>query len=545
MAPEQASNGAVDHRTDLFSLGSVLYAMGTGHSPFQGNSVVGVIRKVCDEHPKPVHEINPALPRWFSDIVARLMAKAPAERFQSAQEVGELLERYLARVQRGDCGGLPGAKRRSTADPRVARRTVLAAAVSVVLLGLCMFLLKAPHGSTTVGGTTNSPAPASSPAPFLALTETGGNVGAFTNIADALSAIPSGGVVEFCWNGPREMPPVTLPPKPLTLRAAKGFRPGWIHTNVSVAAFSASGALTMEDMELSLDAELIGLPGRPRPRQRTTRSGVGLIVISNAPLRLSRCVLQLPDPRVQGRGAPLGADGLTAIILDNVATCELQDSALLADRWTAVLWRHAADESATLAAEGRERRLSLSNCIVTAFWAVSILSSEDSRKRLQLVRNTFRGVHLIDIPPTPAAGAISVLARSNLFSTATIVVDGRTTNREVFTASMQWQGGDNLFSLSSRGGGRPGGYIVLRNTSGPATLAQWNQWWPQPETDSREVSVAFADATDAPATGSSVDFARAAYKFTNVNVTEGPPLHRDQWERFGADTANIGPRSDP
>src|SRR6185503_15751971 len=74
MAPEQASNGAVDHRADLFSFGSVLYAMCTGVSPFKADSVFAAIRKVCDEHPPAVHELNSALPRWLSDIVARLMA---------------------------------------------------------------------------------------------------------------------------------------------------------------------------------------------------------------------------------------------------------------------------------------------------------------------------------------------------------------------------------------------------------------------------------------------------------------------------------------
>ncbi|MCI0745861.1 MAG: serine/threonine protein kinase [Verrucomicrobia subdivision 3 bacterium] len=87
MAPEQAANEAVDHRSDLFSFGSVLYAMCTGHSPFHASSVIAAVRKVCDARPPPVHEVNPAIPRWFNDIVARLMAKSPAERFQSAREV--------------------------------------------------------------------------------------------------------------------------------------------------------------------------------------------------------------------------------------------------------------------------------------------------------------------------------------------------------------------------------------------------------------------------------------------------------------------------
>lgn len=301
MSPEQAGNGAVDHRSDLFSFGSVLYAMCTGHSPFQATSVIAAVRKVCDEHPKPVHEINSAIPRWLSDLVARLMAKTPTERFQSAQEVGELLERYLARVQRGDCGELPGTSRRLTRTSRISKRAAVGVAAAFVVLVL---LIVALRNSSRFDPLQEE---------FTVHNESGLCFGGFANLQDALDRMPANGIIELRWNGPREMPPVTLPPKPLTLRAAKGFRPAWIHTNPSLSALSASGALTLEDIELSLRPDATAAPGRPRLRPRMTRSGVGLITISNAPLRLSRCVLELPDPRSQPRGSALSAAGLTAI----------------------------------------------------------------------------------------------------------------------------------------------------------------------------------------------------------------------------------------
>ena len=58
MAPEQASGEAIDYRTDLFSLGSVLYAMCTGHSPFRAETTVAVLRRICDGSPRPVREVN-------------------------------------------------------------------------------------------------------------------------------------------------------------------------------------------------------------------------------------------------------------------------------------------------------------------------------------------------------------------------------------------------------------------------------------------------------------------------------------------------------
>ncbi len=99
MAPEQARGEAVDHRADLFSLGSVLYAMCTGVSPFRAVSAVAVLRRVSDEKPRAVRELNPNVPAWLEALIGRLMAKDPAQRFASAAEVAALLEGYLAHLR--------------------------------------------------------------------------------------------------------------------------------------------------------------------------------------------------------------------------------------------------------------------------------------------------------------------------------------------------------------------------------------------------------------------------------------------------------------
>jgi serine/threonine protein kinase len=109
MSPEQASGAAVDHRSDLFSLGSVLYAMCTGRPPFRASSTMAVLKRVCEETPTPVQEVNAAVPDWLAGIIARLHAKDPAERFQSAGELADLLAQWLARLQQPTGASAPQA----------------------------------------------------------------------------------------------------------------------------------------------------------------------------------------------------------------------------------------------------------------------------------------------------------------------------------------------------------------------------------------------------------------------------------------------------
>jgi len=106
MSPEQAEGLAVDHRSDLFSLGTVLYAMCTGHPPFRASGTHAVLKRVIEETPRPIWEINPDIPDWLEAIVAKLHAKKPTDRFHTAMEVAELLGQRLAEVQAGRAGSV-------------------------------------------------------------------------------------------------------------------------------------------------------------------------------------------------------------------------------------------------------------------------------------------------------------------------------------------------------------------------------------------------------------------------------------------------------
>lgn len=91
MSPEQARGEPLDHRSDLFTLGVVLYAMCAGAPPFQGLSPLAVLREVTEAQHRKLREVNPRVPDDLAEIIDHLLAKKQDDRIQSAMEVVELL----------------------------------------------------------------------------------------------------------------------------------------------------------------------------------------------------------------------------------------------------------------------------------------------------------------------------------------------------------------------------------------------------------------------------------------------------------------------
>ena len=133
MAPEQARAEPLDPRADLFSLGSLLYALCTGQPPFPPGPAASVLYTVCQDTPSAIQTINPAIPDWLAAIIAKLQAKNPADRFQTASEVAELFARYLAHLEDPERvpqpAALPNFVPPSPAQKRKALRLALAAAL--------------------------------------------------------------------------------------------------------------------------------------------------------------------------------------------------------------------------------------------------------------------------------------------------------------------------------------------------------------------------------------------------------------------------------
>ncbi len=149
MSPEQARGEAVDARSDLFSLGSVLYAACTGRAPFRAETPYGVLRRITDNKPRPIREINPLVPDWLCRIIERLHAKSPADRFQSAEEVSQLLTQCVAHCTQPTVHALPKELRSSRWSSVEAKAIYLVSSALVLIALITIAWRMTPQPNTT------------------------------------------------------------------------------------------------------------------------------------------------------------------------------------------------------------------------------------------------------------------------------------------------------------------------------------------------------------------------------------------------------------
>jgi serine/threonine-protein kinase len=164
MAPEQARGEGADFRSDLFSLGSTLYAMCTGEPPFGADSPLAILRRVCGGQSRPVWALAPATPVWLVALIDRLHATNPADRFADAGEVEEVLSGCLAHCERPGAAPLPRALRGNGAGRRARRiRGAALGALLACCLGAVAAIRWPPAGDPEApqeGAPVGAPSPA-------------------------------------------------------------------------------------------------------------------------------------------------------------------------------------------------------------------------------------------------------------------------------------------------------------------------------------------------------------------------------------------------
>lgn len=157
MSPEQASGTSIDHRSDLFSLGSVMYFMATGRAPFRADGTMAVLHTICNRRVQPAQEVNAKVPAPLDLVICSLLKKPAAQRPESAGAVRATLAGYLAHLQNPTKNRLPR-ELYSSSDP--IRTTLAAVAIGVSLLSFVYFLSgpgRAPGAAHDARDSTNAP----------------------------------------------------------------------------------------------------------------------------------------------------------------------------------------------------------------------------------------------------------------------------------------------------------------------------------------------------------------------------------------------------
>ena len=441
MSPEQANGKPLDVRSDLFSLGVVLYQMAVGQLPFSGDSPYVVLDQVRRTNPAPLRTVDPSLPESLCTVIHRLLQNRPEDRPSSAQFVAHQLECIFD----GRQPPLGNESAVNSVSPPINRiftwRSAIAILFAATLIGTVLWkvwLSPLPYSSSPAKSTWDGLQTATE-TPIKIVSRPNQT---FLNVTEALGAAIDGDVIELTGDGIFLAQSTRIVGKSLTIRAAAGARP------VVVPDFRQGQPQSCQWIETYSDLEIEGIAIDWTKVNGTavdpTLSGRNVVILAKGKkLFLKRCLIAC--------GALSCCIGTTAF------DTNVEDSRMVANEGACVFWTVS------------EGGLTIRNCGFSGELACAMLFSEAGPKQqsqVVLEGNLFRTEKAIQfffgkIPSNP----VRIDSRQNVFGGPYLVslfpigkstgafnmVRGQTepsdeTTGELIDRFFRWQDNENVYS---------------------------------------------------------------------------------------------------
>lgn len=449
MAPEQIESGNADARSDLFSLGCVLYFMAAGHPPFKSDTLLGVLREISEHEPPPVHEINPRYPPRVTAVIDRLLRKAPNERIQSATELAERLEAIDNEAESGHAT-VPHRSRNPRRKPVAPRRTAKLAAA-----GILAVLLISSQQDPVVDRINPRLASAFNRPFHLA-----GQWGGYRTFQDAVSAI--GGddraTIRLRHNGSLDFEPAVVQGKSITFSAAPGFRPILVSHEHERPLITTDGVLVLEGLQFE--------------HRNSAPDPPPIILSESAPFLAIHCRFAnrraINRPRV---GHPM-------FVFRDCPRIEILNSDIISLNMSAVKLE-VTDAMTNVVVRFRNNQIFCKRVLTTKAWT-------GLGGSVELHDNSIIGLSLLFVEPNTAIPAFRIEADRNALELIAGIVWAPGVAQAELPGPIRWRGRTNLFAnvagfvqVTSLPGDRP-------IPSPTPTLSAWRRDWDAGELGSFE-----------------------------------------------------------
>jgi len=388
MSPEQAEGRSVDGRSDLFSLGAVMYRCSTGALPFDGENSTVVLKKVADFRPPIADKLNRNIPRWFAQLLEKLLTKSPDGRFADAESLIHAIDH-------------PVEKRRKILLP------ALAAGIAIIAVAFVY--------------TNKGTAPQAEITTFEI--ESSGEL--FQSLKEAIAGARDGDTISLHGETPINVDALVIPlGKALTFTALPGAsgRPVLTTTSGSAGIISHS-PLKMTGIDFQLKAE---------------ENSDGIVKLINVGARFDDCRFEgkrfvpplIDRGRLHSRVVELHGSGTIDF---NACKIDVEQSEAVALR--------------DLPRDSGEVSLLFRDCVITGRYAVSILGFETERDvAIDVINTEFIG-HIFLMGFNTHIPKLNVQAQRSSFSLGRSLLWFRMGDPTIARQNVRWEGKDNSYPL--------------------------------------------------------------------------------------------------